>query len=89
MIYYPFNAIVDSNRCIFVWNFCIYAHGEYWILVVLTFFNFLKMFYLFIFGYAGSSLLHRLFSSCGKQELLCGCGAQASHCGFFLQSQEL
>ena len=26
--------------------------------------------YLFIFGYAGSSLLHRLFSSCGKWGLL-------------------
>ena len=23
-------------------------------------------FYLFIFGYTGSSLLHKLFSSCGK-----------------------
>ena len=36
--------------------------------------------YLFIFGCAGSSLLHGLFSSCGKQGLLSSCGVQASHC---------
>ena len=33
---------------------------------------------LFIFGCAGSSLLLRLFSSCGEQGLLSGCSAQAS-----------
>ena len=27
------------------------------------------------------SLLHRLFSSCGKQRLLCSCSVGASHCG--------
>ena len=31
-----------------------------------------------IFGCAGSSLLGRLFSSCGGQGLLSSCGAQAS-----------
>ena len=36
-----------------------------------------------IFGCAGSSLLCRLFSSCGKQGLLSSCGVQASHCSGF------
>ena len=35
---------------------------------------------LFIFGCAESSLLHGLFSSCGKRELLSSCGVQASLC---------
>ena len=35
---------------------------------------------LFIFGCAGSSLLHGLFSSCSEQELLSSCSARASHC---------
>ena len=39
--------------------------------------------YLFIFGCAGCLWLHGLFSSCGEQELLSRCGAQASHCGGF------
>ena len=39
-------------------------------------------FYLFILGWAESSLLHRL-SSCGEQGLLSSCGAWASHCGGF------
>ena len=37
-------------------------------------FFFFQYFYLFIFGCAGSSLLHRFFFSCD---------AQASHCGGF------
>ena len=37
------------------------------------------LFYLFIYGYAGSSLLHRLFSSCGKQGIRSSCRARASH----------
>ena len=40
-------------------------------------------FYLFIFGSAESSLLHGLFSSCGKRDLLSSCGAWASHCSGF------
>ena len=36
-------------------------------------------FILFIFGYAGSSLLCRLFSSCGKKELLFRGGMWALH----------
>ena len=36
--------------------------------------SFNKLFYLFIFGCAGSLLLHGLFSSCGQQS-----GEQASH----------
>ena len=35
------------------------------------------------FGCAGSSLLLRLFSSCGEQELLSGCHVPASYCGGF------
>ena len=43
----------------------------------------LTSFYLFLFGYAGFSLLHQLFPSCGKEGLLSSCRAQASHCGGF------
>ena len=40
--------------------------------------------YLFIFGYAGSLMLHGLFSSCEVWELLSSCGTpQASLCGGF------
>ena len=39
--------------------------------------------YLFIFDGTGSSLLLKLFSSCGKQGLLSSCGVWASHCGGF------
>ena len=38
---------------------------------------------LFIFGCAGSSLVHGLFSRCCEWGLLSSCGAQASHCGGF------
>ena len=40
--------------------------------------------YVFVFGCAGSSLLHRLFSSGGERGLLPTCGARASQCGGFL-----
>ena len=39
-------------------------------------------FYVFI-GYAGSLLLHRLFSVKRERRLLSSCGVQASHCGGF------
>ena len=39
-----------------------------------------KNVYLFIFGCAGSLLLHRIFSSCGERGLLSSCSAQASPC---------
>ena len=42
-----------------------------------------RLIYLLIFGCAGSSLLHRLFSSCGKQGPLSSCDAWTSHCGDF------
>ena len=38
---------------------------------------------LFVYDYAGSSLLHRLFSSCSGWWLLCSCSMQASHCNGF------
>ena len=44
---------------------------------------FFQICYLLIFGYAGSSLLCGLFSSCREQGLLSSCGAQASHCRSF------
>ena len=45
---------------------------------------------LFIFGCAGSSLLHGLFSSCSKQQLFSRCSAWASHCsGFSCEAQTL
>ena len=47
-------------------------------------FAFLNYFiYLFSFGWAGTLLLRRLFSSCSKQGLLSSCGVQASHCSGF------
>ena len=40
--------------------------------------------FIFFFRCAGSSLLHRLFSSCGREQgVLLGCGAPASHCDGF------
>ena len=46
--------------------------------------RFLKTFiYLFIFGRAGPSLLHRLFSSRGERRLLSRFGVWASHYGGF------
>ena len=38
-----------------------------------------SLFYLFIYGWAGSSLLHGLFYSCGKRGPLSSGGAVASH----------
>ena len=46
-------------------------------------FSFLKNLYLFIFGCAGSSLLHGLFSSCGEQELVSICSVWVFYCGDF------
>ena len=46
-------------------------------------FKCLLFIYLLIFGYTGSSLLHRLFSRLGEQGLLSSCGARASHCDGF------
>ena len=43
--------------------------------------NYKYLVYLSVFGSAGSSLLHRLFSSCGEQGLLPNCDVRASHCG--------
>ena len=43
---------------------------------------FLKKFYSFIFGCAGLSLLHGVFSSCRWQGLILSCSARACHCGF-------
>ena len=37
----------------------------------------------FIYDCAGSSLLHRLYSSCSKQGLLSSCSVQASQCNDF------
>ena len=45
--------------------------------------NFFLNVYLFIFGYAGSSLLCRPFSSCGELGLLSSGGVWASHLGGF------
>ena len=39
--------------------------------------------YLFIFGCAGSSFLHGLFSICGRQGLLSSCHVRAFHCSSF------
>ena len=39
------------------------------------------LFYIFIFGCPGSSLLHGAFSSCGERGLLSSCSAPASHGG--------
>ena len=47
-------------------------------LVIILVFSFFFFFKLFIFDCAGSSLLHRLFSSCSKWGLLSSRGCQAS-----------
>ena len=46
-------------------------------------FNFFQNIILFIFGCAGSWLLHGLFSSCSEQGLLSSCSVRASHCSDF------
>ena len=43
----------------------------------------ITLFYLFIFGCAGFSLLCGLFSNCGEWGLLSSCGAEASYCDGF------
>ena len=45
----------------------------------LFFFFLLFYFILFIYGYAGSSLLCKLFSSYGEQSLFFNCSAQVTH----------
>ena len=42
------------------------------------FFFFFRLPYLFIYGWAGSLLLHRLFSSCSEKGLLSTCGGFSS-----------
>ena len=42
-----------------------------------------KVFFYFIFGHSGSSLLWGLFFSCSRQGLLSSCSIQASHCSGF------
>ena len=51
----------------------------------MQFFQYTTVFYLFVFGCAGSSLLHRLFSSCGKWGLRSGCGVRDSPFGGFFR----
>ena len=47
----------------------------------------LVLFYFFIFGCAGSSLLYGFFSRRGERGLLSSCGARASHCGGFFVAE--
>ena len=57
-----------------------------WVKGMIFFWGFFYNF-IFTFGYAGSLLLPRLFSSCDKQALVSSCGMQVSHCsGFSMQS---
>ena len=50
---------------------------------VFILFQILFFYSLFIFGSAGSSWLHGIFSTFSEQGLLSSCAAQASHCGRF------
>ena len=54
-----------------------------------AFIYFFKKMYLFSFGCAGSSLLHRPFFRCGKWGLLSSCGAHGSHRGGFFWLQDV
>ena len=48
------------------------------------FFLFITSLFIYLFfTVVGSSLLHRLSSSCGEWGLLSSCSAQASHCSGF------
>ena len=62
--------MVVVNFFFFLLRFCIFLP-----LTIL-----LKIIYIFIFGYAESSLLCELFSSCGNWGLFSSCGAHASYC---------
>ena len=63
---------------------CVSVVGLWWLLYS-SYFPFLICYfiYLFICGCFGSSLLHWLFSSCGKYGATPHFGAQASHYGCF------
>ena len=52
---------------------CQFAIHSYFKIFILFYFI-----YLSTFGFAGSSLLHRLFSSCGEWRLLSRCGVWTS-----------
>ena len=59
-----------------------------WLTLIKIFLKMILLINLFIFGCAGSSLLHGLFSSCGEQGLLSSCPARASPCsGFSCRAQ--
>ena len=66
------------------WPLAPHSLGSWCNTAALAELNFLKKFiYLFIFGYAGSSLLHKFFFSFSMWELRSSCGARASPCGGF------
>ena len=54
-----------------------------WLIIIRIFLKIIVLINLFIFGCAGSSLLHGLFSSCGERGLLSSCPARASPCSGF------
>ena len=75
-----------KQRCSEHWSACIFLnygflqiHTQEWdCWIIWQFLGFFLIFYFFIFGCARSLLLCRLFSSCGKWQLLASCGARAS-----------
>ena len=91
-VFLELSCFFDNQTQKFVSDYYVYPLGRNWRVPLLLYCCFLtsfllKYFFLIIFGYAGSSLLCRLFSSFGSQRLLTGCCVQASYCsGFSLQS---
>ena len=77
LLFQSASSILEMYPCSPVfYAFTVFPPSQPWLLLTVTLL-------LFIYGCAGSLLLHRLFSTCGKWGLHCNCCAQASHCWGF------
>ena len=73
-------SIYDSWYIIFILGHVTKAK---WLTIFRIFVKVILLISVFIFGGAGSSLPHGLFSSCSERGLLSSCSMQASHYGGF------
>ena len=78
--------IASSQQYLKKWVFLFLGifYTNIYIHIFLTLKNIYNIYFLFIFGCAGSSLLCGLLSSCSEQDLLSSCRVQASHCRWLL-----
>ena len=76
----PQAGIIPAPLVLEVQNLNHWTAREAPLLSLFFYINIYNFIYLFIWGCAGSLLLHAFFSSCSKWGLLPSCGAWASHC---------